>query len=217
MIAAVTGELREVGEDRVWVAVGPMVLEVLVPASELPALSAVVGGEVKFHTLMYLEGESGGGNSEPRLLGFRSLSDKRFFEKFITVKGIGPRKALRALEVDIADVAAAIEGKDPKKLSTLPGIGKRLAEQIIAELAGKVEEFAVGAGKGGAFQAAKGVPPGVARSPAEEDAILTLMTLGERRGDAETLLERARNELGSAAMSGTDTLVRTMLRLRSGG
>lgn len=215
MISAVTGELLDVSDDRIQLAMlgGGIVLEVLVPAADLDRLRSAVGSSLTFHTLLYFEGDSSGGNSEPRLLGFTTPDDKRFFEKFITVKGIGPRKALRALVHPASELADAIESKDPRRLSSLPGIGKRTAEQIIAELSGKVAEFVklpsrLGGGKVPALH-------GAARTPAEEDAILSLMALGERRPDAEQLLERARSQAANGAdFASTDALVRTMLRLR---
>lgn len=217
MISAVNGKLLEVSEERVLLSVGPMVLELLVPASDVERLRGLLETELTFNTILYLEGDSSGGNSEPRLLGFLRVEDKRFFEKFITVKGIGPRKALRALAVPAGEIAYAIEGKDARKLSSLPGIGKRTAEQIIAELSGKVQAFAVagveqmmsgGAGGRGASRALGAM----ARTQAEEDAIMALLALGERRADAEALLERARGS--ESGVRTTDGLVRVMLQLR---
>lgn len=218
MISAVTGYLQNVSDERVLLSVGPFVLELLIPASDVDELKALERTELTFNTILYLEGDSSGGNSEPRLLGFLKADDKRFFEKFITVKGIGPRKALRALKVPAGEIAYAIESKDARRLSTLPGIGKRTAEQIIAELSGKVQEFAVagveaemnGASNRGSGKGATGT---LARTPAEEDAILTLLTLGERRSDAEALLERARTS--EPSVKTTDGLVRVMLMLRT--
>jgi Holliday junction DNA helicase RuvA len=73
-----------------------------------------------FHTLLYLQGDANGGNLEPRLIGFLRREDKKFFEKFITVKGIGPKKALKALAVPVGEIAHAIESKDAKFLVELP-------------------------------------------------------------------------------------------------
>ena len=53
------------------------------------------------------------------------------------------RKALKALSMPISRVASAIEAKDTKLLQSLPGVGKRLADQMVAELAGKMDELAV--------------------------------------------------------------------------
>src|ERR1700722_8244169 len=142
MISALTGTLRRVGEDRVELGVGPIVCELMVPAFDLTELQASLGEEVTFHTIFYLQGDAAGGSIEPRLIGFLRTTDKRFFERFITVKGIGPRKALRALAMPVGEIASAIEAKDARVLVELPEIGKRTAEQIIAELSGKVMEFA---------------------------------------------------------------------------
>jgi Holliday junction DNA helicase RuvA len=207
MISELTGELRRVDEDRVHLRVGPMVVEMLIPASDVPLLQTSVGLEMTFQTLLYLEGDASGGNIEPRLLGFRRREDKRFFEKFITVKGIGPKKALKALALPTGDVAKAIESKDTRFLVGLPQIGKRMADLIVAELAGKVGEF-VSITPGGA----KGIAGSSSRPAVEEDAISTLMALGERRIDAENLLERARQ---SGSGKTTEALVREMLRLRT--
>src|ERR1041385_3179334 len=112
MIASLTGELRQIDEDRIHLALGPIVYELLVPSADLDLLQAAVGKELTFHTLMYFQGDPGGGNIEPRLIGFLRLADKKFFEKFITVKGIGPKTALRALTVPVGEIAQAIEAKD---------------------------------------------------------------------------------------------------------
>ena len=76
MISALTGVLTQVDEDRVHVRVGPVTCETLVPASDVPLLQAGVGAEVTFHTLFYIEGDSSGGNMEPRLIGFLRAEDK---------------------------------------------------------------------------------------------------------------------------------------------
>ena len=208
MISAITGELHRVDEDRLHLRVGPVIVEMLIPASDVPLLQAGVGQEMTFHTLLYLEGDASGGNIEPRLVGFLKPQDKRFFEKFITVKGIGPKKALKALALPTGDVAHAIETKDTRFLVGLPQIGKRMAELIVAELAGKVGEFVSITPGGGKAAAGLG-----SRSAVEEDAISTLMALGERRSDAEHLLERARQSNGN--LKTTEALVKEMLRMRT--
>lgn len=211
MISALTGELRQVDEDRVHLQVGPMLCEVLVPASDVHLLQAGVGEQMTFHTIMYLEGDAAGGNLTPRLLGFLRPDDKRFFEKFITVKGIGPKKALKALIYPAGEIAQAIESKDAKFLVGLPQIGKRMAELIVAELAGKVGEFATVSMN---ERAALGFAAG-SRTTAEEDAIAALMALGERRSDAEHLLDRAKQQHGEAKLKTTNDYVREMLRMRT--
>lgn len=208
MIAAISGRLKTVGEGWVLLEAGPMVYEVLVPAADLTELQANLGEELMFHTLFYLQGDASGGSIDPRLIGFLRPEDKRFFTKFITVKGIGPKTALKAFTVPVGEIAQAIESKDARFLVRLDGIGKRTAELIIAELSGKVAEFAT------PFVTTDGQPaPGHARSAVEEDAIQALMALGERRPDAEHLLDRVKAM--HTNLKGTNDYVREMLRMRT--
>ena len=57
MISALTGELRQVEEDRVHLRVGPLLCELLIPASDVPLLQAGIGEEMTFHTVLYVEGD----------------------------------------------------------------------------------------------------------------------------------------------------------------
>jgi len=213
VISSLSGELKYADEERAHVAAGPIVYELLVPAVDVPELRDQVGRDVTLHTIFYLQGD--GNSFEPVLIGFLRRDDKRFFEKFITVKGIGPKTALRALTVGVSQIAAAIESKDARQLTQLKGIGKRTAELIVAELSGKVGEFV------GEAIVSNGVMKSVSTkrfSPAEQNAIDSLVVLGERRNDAEGLLMQAKQQEAGLATNGlatTDALVKAMLKLRS--
>ena len=207
MISAITGELKRVEEDRVQLQCGPMLYELLVPAADVTELQVNLGEQVTFHTIFYLEGDAARGNLEPRLIGFIRVEDRKFFERFTTVKGIGVKTALRALTVPVGQIAQAIEAKDARALVHLKGIGKRTAELMVAELAGKMADFATGYGTKAAVGAATPKPS------FEEDAIRGLMALGEPRPVAERLLERVRQTHPEVAT--TNALLREMLRLRT--
>ena len=173
MISEITGELLHVREDHVQIRLGPIVCELLVPAVDVVELEAHRGEEVTLYTIFELQGEASGGSITPRLIGFLRREDKRFFEKFTTVKGIGTKTALRALTVPVGEIAQAIESRDARFLIQLDGIGKRTAELVIAELAGKVQEFA--APMTATMRAGAQGPRGSVRSQLEEDAIAALM------------------------------------------
>ncbi|MFH1503910.1 MAG: Holliday junction branch migration protein RuvA, partial [Candidatus Omnitrophota bacterium] len=79
----------------------------------------------------------------PVLVGFSDELERDFFEKFISVSGVGPKAALRALDKPISIIAQAIEEGDISFLTSLVGIGKQRAKQIIAHLQGKVGRFAL--------------------------------------------------------------------------
>jgi Holliday junction DNA helicase RuvA len=203
MISALTGELLNVDHDRARLLVGPMLFELLIPAADIPGLSANIGREITLHTILDFEGDASRGSLSPRLIGFLRPDDKRFFELFTTVKGIGPKKALRALSVPVDRIARAIESRNARELAALEGIGKRMAEQIVAELAGKAESFVSG----------ETYPLAASRTPAEEQAILVCVRLGIARADAERLLEKVKHEQPELATA--ENLSRQMLRLRS--
>lgn len=207
MIASLTGELRDTLDGRVHLQAGALIYELLVPAADLASLAASVGETLTFHTILYLEGDPNRGNLEPRLIGFIRASDKRFFERFTTVKGIGVKTALRALTVPVGEIAQAIESRDARFLVGLDGIGKRTAELIVAELSGKVKDFATGAG----------VPPVAPlrlRWSAEEEIAIAFATspqMGLRRADAERLLQRVKGD--NPGIEKAEQLLPEMLRI----
>lgn len=208
MISAITGRLASVTDQCVNLSVDALEFELLVPAADLQSLISRIGDEVTFHTILYLEGDAARGNLAPRLIGFTNPRDKLFFEKFTTVKGIGVKTALRALQVPASQIAAAIESRNARMLTQLPGVGKRTAELIIAELCGKVSAFAVGA-----LDTSNASLSGRAFLSEEEDALTAMVSLGERRSDAERLLFAARN--AEPKPISTNDLLREMLKLRS--
>jgi Holliday junction DNA helicase RuvA len=80
---------------------------------------------------------------KPILIGFETQEEKEFFQNIISVAGIGPLKAVKAINIPINTIAMAIETKDIEKLKMLKGIGESAAKKIIASLSGKMEKFAV--------------------------------------------------------------------------
>ncbi len=181
MITRIRGELVELTERSALLLVEAMTYELFVPAANVPELLSKIGQPIEFFTLHYLEGQSQGSSFLPRLIGFSSERDRAFFELFTTVKGIGNRKALRALVRPFAETATAIANRDTKALTEMPEIGKRSAETIIAELHGKVDVF-VG-------EIASTIE--VTMPPFSEDAILMLVQLGETKRDAKRLVQLA--------------------------
>ncbi|NLG79470.1 MAG: Holliday junction branch migration protein RuvA [Firmicutes bacterium] len=193
MISAITGKLVRVQEDRVTIQVGGLSYDVLVSPSTARALAARREQEVRLETIFYIQGAPGGvGNTVPVLVGFLTEVDKEFFEHFITVGGIGPRAALKALAIPTPRIARAIENADIVTLSSLPGIGKQKAAKIVAELKGKVTRFALGVEVEGEVEARAEVP--VAAEPVDEvaaEALEVLLQLGYRRQEAEEMIRQA--------------------------
>ena len=79
----------------------------------------------------------------PRLIGFMSEVEREFFDLICSVKGLGAKKALKAMVRPVKDIAKAIEQQDVNTVKTLPGVGPRMAELMIANLRRKMPKFAL--------------------------------------------------------------------------
>ncbi len=209
MISRITGSLIDLNTEgnTVQLEAGHLVYEVMVPGYTVSDLSQQIGKSVTLYCLEVYESTGGmGSNLVPCMVGFPQAADKAFFQQFIKVKGIGMRKALRTLTRPLADIAAMIEAGDAKMLATLPEIGQRTAEQVIAELKGKLIDFATAAQVAGRAERVL--------SAMQREALEILLQLGERRSEAEQLIERASNVFEQEVS--TDTLVQAVYRLKSG-
>ena len=214
MISRIEGILEDVAEGMAEVRVeGGCTYELLVPACDASDLAMQHGQRVSFVTLHYLESQGQGSHFVPRLIGFSSREQRAFFELLTTVKGIGNRKALRAMQVTHGRMAEAIASGDAKFLATLPEIGKRTAESTIVELKGKLDPFlkdpAAARRAAPSIVAAAPLPSGPAA-----DAEEVLVALGEPRPQARTLVERV---LAAGEATGADEIVTRALRLRGVG
>lgn len=79
------------------------------------------------------------------LYGFKTLEEKNFFLKLISVKGLGCKMALPILAAQsIVGIMDAIERENILYLKKFPKIGDKLARQIVLDLKGKLEFIGVG-------------------------------------------------------------------------
>lgn len=194
MIARITGTLVDLQSDTALIAPGSspgsdpgVIYEVLLPAFVTQRFAPSLGKTVTLHTLHFLEGQNQGAMFLPRLAGFLTPADKAFYQLMTTVKGIGHRRALRALVLPTDQLAMAIADRDIKLLQTMPEVGKKTAETIALTLRDKVEPFL------NAPRASSPGDPDIALDPSRSttasgglarSAVEALVTLGEDRGKA---------------------------------
>jgi len=205
MIAKIEGKLVKLDGDIALIQVGQLTYEVMLPGYCISSLAGQIGSTVNLCTMEYFEGNAVGGNLIPRMIGFMNTSERDFFTKFTSVKGIGIKKALRLLSMPIATIASAIENGDEKLLIALDGVGKRMAAQIVAELKGKLGRFALGE---------SAAPAAIAFKPFQAEALEILIAWGEKRNEAMELIELAckrHPDIKSAEM-----LVPIVYRLKQG-
>ncbi len=194
MIARLTGILAESAADHVVVDVQGVGYQVLASGRTLDALGPV-GGNVMLLTELQVR-EDGW-----TLFGFGSAGEREAFRQLTSVQGVGGRVALAILSVlDPAELAAAVSRSDKAMVSRANGVGPKLAQRIVNELAGKLGNPALAG--------ALGSPP--PRGGAAADALSALANLGFKPAEASAAVAAAADELGADAS--LDALVRLALR-----
>jgi Holliday junction DNA helicase RuvA len=183
MIAHLRGTLLAKQPNQVIVEAAGVGYDVTISVptySELPR----VGAEVALHIHTHVR------EDQIALYGFLQQPEKRWFEKLITVSGIGPKLAMTILSGMPADsMIGAIRGNDIARLTKIPGIGKKTAERMVLELRDKLP------------------PPNestisqvASLTPIEEDVLSALVNLGYQRAAAEKSLSSANKNQPFEAM-----------------
>ncbi|MCX5692370.1 MAG: helix-hairpin-helix domain-containing protein [Candidatus Omnitrophica bacterium] len=185
MICRVSGKIVDRKDDAVVLDVNGICYEVLIPGAVMQYLENSVqpDGSISLITYHYLQVEPSKGFQV--LIGFLNEVEKEFFEKFITVSGIGPKAAVRALKMPISMIARAIDMSDVPFLKSLPGIGEQRAREIIAKLQGKVGKFGLLQDTGTGTKAFAG------KCGIEEEAMGVLLQLEYKKFEAKNMLDEA--------------------------
>ena len=181
MIAYLEGTLRQLDATRALVVTTGVGYEVHISLATYYRLEGRKDVSLEIYTHVREDALS--------LYGFASPEEKYAFEKLIGISGIGPTLAQKILSgIEPADLADAIARNDARKLSSIPGVGKKTAERICLELRDKIlmPETAT----------ATAAPT---RLSVDDDVQSALVNLGYRPKDAELAMGKARDELGADA------------------
>jgi len=184
MISRITGKIIEKGSNYLVVDTNGLAYQVFVPTTVMQRIDGCLGADEKIclQTFHYLQADPA--KSIPVLIGFINDIEKDFFEIFITVSGIGPRAALKALNKPISEIARAIDEGDLVFLKSLPGIGEQRAREIIAKLQHKVGRF-------GLIQD-RAVKEILAKSKdISEEALAVLMQLEYKKAEAMNMIKKS--------------------------
>jgi Holliday junction DNA helicase RuvA len=184
MIGFLKGTLLKKEEDRVLLLAGHVGYEVYLPAVVMETLAEKGGDEeISFHIYYHQTDRQ----PKPVLIGFNLELEKEFFQYIISVEDIGPLKALKAFNLPLSEIAAAIENRDVSKLKKLKGIGQRTAQKMIATLEGKMDRFVL-AGAVTDKAAGPAAPPAAVAEPV---LVVLVEQLGHRRSVAKKMIEDA--------------------------
>ena len=148
------------------------------------------------------------------LYGFASDDERDVFELLQTASGVGPRLALAMLASFSPDgLRQAIAAEDVAALTRVPGIGRKGAQRIVLELAGRLGSPAAPAG-------VMGPPPGAAADGAalwRDQVRAGLVNLGWPARDAEQAIAAVAADLAvsPAGAGGPDGAVDVSVALRA--
>ncbi len=185
MIARIEGRLVDKKNHSVILENHGVFYEVFLPQISLGRLdeARTPDGRMSLVTFHYHQVEPA--RSIPILIGFLNDLEKEFFEIFITVSGIGPKAALRALSMPIALIAKAIDDGDTAALRSLPGIGPQRAREIVAKLQGRISRFGL------LPSVPRDAAPESARRDLTEEAVGVLIQLQYKKTEAKEMIAQA--------------------------
>ena len=194
MIVQLHGLVEEKNIDSVVLLVNGVGYEVYTSSTDLDKIAN--GQEAKFFIYENIREQS------HDLFGFLDRLTKLFFEKLVTVNGVGPKMALSIMNIgSTKDIQQAIMQGNTKYLQSANGVGKRVAERIIVDLKDKI----------GLADLAGSVSDGINLSEplGSDEAFEALLSLGYTASDAAKALSKIDSSLSVEE--------KIKLVLRSGG
>ncbi|MBD8876865.1 Holliday junction branch migration protein RuvA [Roseibium polysiphoniae] len=201
MIGKLKGTIDSYGEDYVILDVHGVGYQVHCPSRILQALprageAAVLAIETYVREDMI------------KLYGFSDDAEREWFRLLMTVQGVGAKVALAILGIlKASEVANAIALGDKATISRAPGVGKRVAERILAELKDKAPSFASVDAE--TIAVSQTVNEDIAARPVAE-AVSALTNLGYGQPQASAAVAKAMQSAGEDAS--TETLIRLGLK-----
>ncbi len=203
MIAHLDGTVSSVGPEAAVIDVGGVGLLVQCSPGTLAALRP--GERARVATSLVVREDA------LTLYGFASEDERSTFELLQTASGIGPRLALAMLGTFTPDqLRRAVAAQDLTALTRVPGIGRKGAQRIVLELAGRLGPPADGAAGAGAGQAGSAAAdPGSGAGPAGptwRDQVRTgLVGLGWQAREADAAIAVIEPEVLAAGRAGAGT------------
>lgn len=184
MISRIAGTLAAKDLDRVEIMTpGGVTYELTIPLGVYETLPRA-GEECALHTYLVVK-EDGW-----LLFGFSTMFERRVFQRVLDAKGVGPALAIGMLSALSAErLVRAIREKDIATLQGVPRVGRKKAEQLILDLAEKMDDLLTS--KDDAARAPD-------RGSAAEDAVRALVSLGYSSADAERAVKAALDAGGTA-------------------
>jgi Holliday junction DNA helicase RuvA len=192
MIGKLHGKIDAIGEAHAIVDVNGVGYEVQLSARTLRNLT--IGAEAALTIDTHVREDA------IRLFGFTSEVERSWFRTLQTIQGVGSKVALSVLgTLSTQDLANAIALGNWAAVEQTPGVGKKLAQRIVAELKDKAPALSVAGLSVPAAAPAKGSTSAAAGPSPVAEAISALTNLGYQPVQASQAVAVAAQELGDAA------------------
>jgi len=185
MITQIKGTVTERKEHSLIIDMNGFCYEVMVPPAVMHVLEQHHTNSKTVTLFTYHYYQMDPSRAIPVLIGFLNEIEKEFFEQFITVSGVGPKAACKALKLPFSSIADAIDKADVSLLKTLPGIGEQRAREIIAKLQGKVGKFGLIQDRTTGRSALK------MKDDVKQEALSVLLQLQYKKKEAEQMIASA--------------------------
>jgi Holliday junction DNA helicase RuvA len=202
MIAQLSGTLIQKSVTQCVVDVHGAGYRVIVPLStfyELPEAGRPV--VLQIHTHVREDAIS--------LYGFHTEEEREVFQLMISVSGIGPKLAVNVLSgISAGEWIRAVAVEDLKRLTGIPGVGRKTAERMILELKDKAVKL------GSQTTPAVGVSEVWTGEKMKEDALSALVNLGYKGSSARDAVERIMKEAPEPLS--LDQILKEALRMMAG-
>jgi Holliday junction DNA helicase RuvA len=192
MIGRLTGVPLEDDEGALVVDVSGVGYELLAPQGTIGRAKREQDGRATFHVHTHVR------EDQITLFGFASPTERLAFRTLIAISNVGPKTALSILSaLPAAELARAIAAKDVKRLTDVPGIGKKTAERLVLELRDKLLALSPEPAL-----TSSGLEKRPARGSTPRDALLSaLVNMGYRTVEAERAVTSLEGRLDAAPMA----------------
>jgi len=169
MIHHIRGKLIDKFEDHVIVEASGVGYQIFLPT---PVLDKLPPTEKEVLILTYHQIRE----DAQTLFGFNNAGERNVFLSLTSVSGVGPKVALKIMSgFPSNELIQALVQEDIGKLTSIPGVGRKLAERLIVELKDKI------GGLGGAMSlksADTKSTPSQLSSSVEDELFLAMKSLG---------------------------------------
>lgn len=208
MISRLHGTVVDRTDTTLLVETNGVSYEVSVPLAILRTIDRHIGSDASLRLITYHYHHMEPSRATPILIGFINEVEREFFERFITVSGIGPRAAVRAINQPIPLIARAIDDGNVDFLRSLPGIGPQRAKEIVAKLQGKVGKFAL-------MPDEESSAPQSSAPNAAQEALDVLLQLQYRRQEAQAMIKNALSR--NPSLSSAEEILNEVYKQRAKG